>query len=142
VIASSIPTSWFIKIPFDDPTSNVEIICPTNHYSKSLYNPNKQTMIIYTQSIKDNIYNYYEPIYTVKNHEAKKINITPFFNIRNPYISPSIKRILTKVIVPLMTTRCKPLNNMKEYTFKHFGNTMSVNVLSFLFASIFNKIDL
>ena len=30
----------------------------------------------------------------------------------------------------------------EEYTFKHFGNTMSVNVLSFLFASIFNKIDL
>ena len=108
-----------LKIPFDDPTSNVEIICPTNHYSKSLYNPNKPTMIIYTQSIKDNIYNYYEPIYTIKNNESKKIIITPFFYIRNPSLSPSIKRILTKVIYPLMSNRCKPISNMREYTFKH-----------------------
>jgi hypothetical protein len=104
-----------LKIPFDDPTSNVEIICPTNHYSKSIYNPNKKTMIIYTQSVKDNIYTYYEPIYTIKNENSKKIVITPFFSIRNPYISPSIKRILIKVIAPLMSTQCKP---MKRYKFK------------------------
>jgi hypothetical protein len=104
-----------LKIPFDDPTSNVEIICPTNHYSKSLYNPNKKTMIIYTQSVKDNIFTYYEPIYTIKNENSKKIVITPFFSIRNPYISPSIKRILIKVIAPLMSTRCKPI---KSYSFK------------------------
>lgn len=75
-------------------------------------------MIIYTQSIKDNIYNYYEPIYTIKNNESKNIKITPFFFIRNPSLSPSIKRILTKVISPLMSTQCKPINNMKEYKFK------------------------
>jgi hypothetical protein len=104
-----------LKIPYDDPTSNVEIICPTNHYSKSVYNPIKKTMIIFTQSVKDNIYTYYEPIYTIKNENSKKIILTPFFSVRNPYISPSIKRILIKVIAPLMSTQCKPI---KSYTFK------------------------
>ena len=104
-----------LKIPYDDATSNVEIICPTNHYSKSVYNPIKKTMIIFTQSVKDNIYTYYEPIYTIKNENSKKIILTPFFSVRNPYISPSIKRILIKVIAPLMSTQCKPI---KSYTFK------------------------
>ena len=104
-----------LRIPHDDPTSNVEIICPTNHYSKSVYNPSKKTMIIFTQSVKDNIYTYYEPIYTIKNENSKKLIITPFFSVRNPYISPSIKRILIKVIAPLMSTQCKPI---KRYIFK------------------------
>ena len=55
------------------------------------------------------------------------------------YYSTNVKRFLTVKEWMLLQgfDDCK-----EEYTFKHFGNTMSVNVLSFLFASIFNKIDL
>ena len=46
------------KIPKDDITNNVELLCPTNHYSSEFYEARKPTIIIMKED------NYYEPIYS------------------------------------------------------------------------------
>ena len=46
------------KIPNEDITNNVELICPTNHYSSEFYDARKPTIILIEQG------GYYEPVYT------------------------------------------------------------------------------
>jgi len=103
----------------DDPTCNVEIICPTNPYSKNMFNSNKSTLIIYTET-KHN-YNYYEPIYIFKNKNISEkskntegIIIKPFFNSgRNKTMSPSIKRFFNKIVEPIMKQKCHPFKTFQ-----------------------------
>ena len=101
----------------DDPTCNVELICPTNPYSKNMFNSNKSTLLIYTEP-KHN-YNFYEPIYIFKNKMSETKNtegiiIKPFFNPgRNKTMAPSIKRFFNKIVEPIMKQKCKPFKTFQ-----------------------------
>ena len=55
-------------LPRDDITNNVQLICPSNHYSTEFYQARKPTIIMMREN------NYYEPIYTYTTSK-KAINI-------------------------------------------------------------------
>ena len=93
------------KIPNDDITNNVELLCPTNHYSNEFYETRKPTVFI----IKED--NYYEPIYsyTITN---KKYNIIKLFNEYDPHLSKNLRNVFKELIRPFISTFCKPLESM------------------------------
>ena len=93
------------KIPNDDITNNVELLCPSNHYSNEFYETRKPTVFI----IKED--KYYEPIYsyTVTN---KKYNVVKMFNEYDPRLSLSVRNIFKDLIRPFVSKFCKPLDSM------------------------------
>ena len=100
-----------LEIPEDDITNNVNIICPTNHYSGEMFDINKSSIIL----IKKN--NYYEPIYLFEDTGAEFSVMRRFNKI--------IARKLPDVIDTLhliqysMDNKCKPLQSLpKIYKFK------------------------
>ena len=105
-----------IKIPQDDLTSNVEIICPTNSYSKNNFILTKPTFIVMQ---KDKIM---EPIYLLKGGEEDYTSVYTF-----PYDSypEAIKRLLG-AIKKIYTNKCSvlPGNIYSNYT---FVNNISLN---------------
>ena len=99
-----------LEIPEDDVTSNVNVICPTNHYAKKGYNTLKRTLIL----VKKN--DFFEPVYLYNNIEGEVKRY--LFREQNLLGKPNIKIVLSK-IRKFMNESCKPLNSMpKEYTYK------------------------
>jgi len=92
------------KLPDDDITNNVQLLCPTNHYSSEYYKTSKPTVFIVKQD------GYYEPIYlyTVK----EKLNVITTFKEERSQISPVIKSVLNEIIHPMLNMICKPLDSM------------------------------
>ena len=56
------------QLPHDDITNNVQLLCPTNHYSSEFYEARKPSIFL----IKED--GYYEPIYSYLT-DTKKITI-------------------------------------------------------------------
>ena len=92
------------QIPNDDITNNVQIICPTNHYSKEFYNSDKSTIIMMKED------GYYEPIYSYTIKE--KLDIVTIFEEGGSKMSPTMKRVMNEIIKPFFTTICRPLDSM------------------------------
>jgi len=93
------------KIPNDDITSNVELICPTNHYSNELYEARKPTVILMKED------NYYEPIYSYTNNN-NKIQVAKDFKEYDPHLSKTMRTVLNKIIKPFISVMCRPLDSM------------------------------
>lgn len=74
----------------NDITNNINLICPTNHYSSELFDINRNTAIL----IKNG--NYYEPIYAVED-KIKSIVVTKLFNIRNKNLTKNIINVLENI---------------------------------------------
>ena len=66
-----------LEIPDNDITDNVNIICPTNHYSNELFDSYKNSLILVKQG------SYYEPIYSYTNEETN-LKIGKLFNEHSP----------------------------------------------------------
>ena len=92
------------QIPNDDITNNIQIICPTNHYSKEFYNSDKSTIIMMKED------GYYEPIYSYTIKE--KLDIVTIFEEGGSKMSPTMKRVMNEIIKPFFTTICRPLDSM------------------------------
>jgi len=94
-----------LKIPNHDITNNVELLCPSNHYSNEFYETRKPTVFI----IKED--KYYEPIYsyTITN---KKYNVIKLFNEYDPRLSRSMRNVFKELIRPFLSSFCKPLDSM------------------------------
>ena len=92
------------QIPNDDITNNIQLICPTNHYSNEFYNTNKSTIIMMKED------GYYEPIYSYTIRD--KLDIITKFEEFGQKISPTMKRVLNEVIKPFFNTICRPLDSM------------------------------
>ena len=58
------------QLPKDDITNNVELLCPTNHYSTEFYQARKPTVIILKED------NYYEPIYSYQIKARTQLNVS------------------------------------------------------------------
>jgi len=101
-----------LKSPDDDITTKIELICPTNHYSSSVYNINKKTLILYTRG------DFFEPIYKYTKVKKHLYSIDKLFDMKNiirelPEVGDVIKHIWTD-----LSTKCKPLPSMPdEYDF-------------------------
>jgi hypothetical protein len=101
-----------LEIPNTDSTNNVELICPTNHYSNEMFNPRYPTAIIIQQG------EFFEPVYfktdikdkytlkkTYKQHDS---NTTPIMT-RMKEIFAIIKNNLKK---------CTPLPSISKNIYK------------------------
>jgi hypothetical protein len=100
------------EIVNNDITNNVELLCPTNHYSKTFYESRKPNLIL----IKQN--NYFEPIYSYKK-KGKKLYIGKTFSEYDPSLSKTLMAVLKKIIKPHIQNKCAPLSSIPEtYTAK------------------------
>jgi hypothetical protein len=93
------------EIPDDDITNNVQMICPSNHYSTEFYEARKPTLFLMKKD------NYYEPIYsyTINN---KKIGVTKFFSEYNTQQSNNTMKAVFNEIVKPFLEMCRPLPSM------------------------------
>ena len=76
------------KIPDDDITNNLELICPTNHYASDFYDSRKPTIILIEQG------NYYEPIYSYTNKGNDKLVISKEFKEHDPNLSNNMRTVI------------------------------------------------
>jgi hypothetical protein len=93
------------QIPDDDITNNVQILCPTNHYSSEFYQARKPTIII----MKKN--EYYEPIYLYTTSN-KKLSVSKEFKEYDPQLSKTMRAVFKEIIKPFFDIVCKPLDSM------------------------------
>jgi hypothetical protein len=93
------------QLPKDDITNNVQLLCPTNHYSSEFYEARKPTIIIMKED------NYYEPIYAYTTNN-KKINVAKEFKEQDPHLSKTMRSIFKEIIKPFFNIICRPLDSM------------------------------
>ena len=96
----------------DDITDNIQVICPTNHYSRVFFNAKRPIIILIKRG------NYYEPICqykeTVESYEVRKR-----FHLDERNMIDGLEDVL-QIIKISMNENCFPLPSMsrKIYTFK------------------------
>ncbi len=95
----------------NDITNNIEIICPSNHYSNEIYDPRKQTLLLFKSD------NYFEPIYAYRNEETHT-KVSTAFSEFDRTLSPELRELFQKIIKPILRNTCLPLSSMpNEYKF-------------------------
>ena len=93
------------ELPNDDITNNVQLLCPTNHYSSEFYEARKPTIIL----IKED--GYYEPIYSYTKNN-KNLNIAKEFKEYDPQLSKTMRAVFKEIIKPFFNLICRPLESM------------------------------
>jgi hypothetical protein len=96
-----------LQISNNDITNNVELICPTNQYSNSLYESRKPSLILIREG------DYFEPVYSYKNN-TKRILIGKTFSEYDPNLSKTLLAVLKKIIKPYIRNKCIPLASMQR----------------------------
>ena len=108
-----------LEVPMLDITDNVNIVCPTNHYTSKKYDPSKPTLIFFTQD------GFFEPIFTLRTTHIEEKNqdvryVGKFFREQSADSIPEIKFLFEMVIKPFYEKMCKPMASMpKVYNAKH-----------------------
>jgi len=100
-----------LELPENDITNNIELVCPTNHYSVHTYDARKRSLILIKRE------NYFEPIYGYRN-DGKTIHITKTFAEYDKNLPKTLRSVFSKIIKPTLGNKCKPFSSMKEYRFK------------------------
>jgi hypothetical protein len=101
-----------LEIPEDDPTNNINLVCPTNHYSAHIYDARKRSLLLVKRD------NYFEPIYGHRN-DGKKINITKTFSEYDKNLPKTLRTVFNKIIKPTLGEKCRALvSRPNEYRFK------------------------
>jgi len=93
------------KLPHDDITNNVQLLCPTNHYSSEFYEARKPTIMMIVEE------GYYEPIYsyTINNN---KLIIAKEFKEYDPQLSKTMRAVFKEILKPFLNMICRPLESM------------------------------
>lgn len=103
-----------LDITQNDYTDNVSLICPSSAYSKTYYDPKKETFIV----IK--VGTIFEPIYLIKMVQTKPF-VTPTFleeyTLNDSVINQSLKQVL-HIIRYSSQNYCAPLQSIPQYEFK------------------------
>jgi hypothetical protein len=101
-----------LEIPENDVTNNVELVCPTNHYSNNIYDARKRTLFLIKRE------NFFEPIYGYFN-DGKHINVKKTFSEYDKTLSPTLKDVFNKIIKPTLGEKCKSfVSRPNIYKFK------------------------
>ena len=99
-----------LQITEDDITNNIEIICPTNYYSKDLYNPKRRTFFLMKRG------EYYEPIYSFTDN-IDSITVQKTFT-EYGHLPQNIRNSI-HIIREHIENNCTPLNSQPDiYYFK------------------------
>ena len=97
-----------IILELTDNKEEVNILCPTNHYSASTFDPNKKNIIIVKYQ------GYYEPLYTYLYTSKRDIVSTVLFSsVNSPIIDSSLKIAVLKIQTYFQST-CKPVQLIKS----------------------------
>ena len=103
-----------LEMPEDDITNNIELVCPTNHYSTHIYDARKPSLILIKRE------NYFEPIYGYHNStEDGRLHIIKMFSEYDRQLPKNIRAVFTKIIKPTLGERCKALPSNIEYEKKY-----------------------
>jgi hypothetical protein len=98
------------QIPRDDITNNVQLLCPTNHYSSQFYESRKPSIIL----IKED--GYYEPIYSYvyhgKSRRQNDITIVKEFKEYDPKLSKTLRAVFKELVKPFFELICRPQESM------------------------------
>ena len=95
------------QIPNDDITNNVNLLCPSNHYSNEFYEARKPTIIL----IKEE--GYYEPIYSyTSSNNNSNISIIKEFKEYDPKLSKTMRAVFKQIIKPFFNMICHPQPSM------------------------------
>ena len=99
-----------LEIVDDDITDKIDILCPSNSYSSSLFDEKKNTFILLKNK------NYYEPI-CVRTDSENKRDIMKTFNINSKEILKNLKETFT--MIKNSQKKCEGLASMPNiYKFK------------------------
>jgi hypothetical protein len=103
-----------LEIPDDDITNNIELVCPTNHYSLNTYNARRRSLFLIKRDV------YFEPIYGYFTDEAtNRLLVTKTFSEYDRQLPKSLKAFFTKIVKPTLGEKCRPLlSRPNEYRFK------------------------
>jgi hypothetical protein len=103
-----------LEIPDDDITNNIELVCPTNHYSLNTYNARRRSLFLIKRDV------YFEPIYGHFTDEAtNRLLVTKTFSEYDRQLPKSLKAFFTKIVKPTLGEKCRPLlSRPNEYRFK------------------------
>jgi hypothetical protein len=127
-----------LEIPEDDATNNIELVCPTNHYSIHAFDARKRSLILIKRE------NYFEPVYGYRN-DGKNIHITKTFSEYDKKLPKTLRAVFAKIIKPTLGEKCRAfVSRPNEYRFKqsivldklieeldHKKYSISVQVLNF-----------
>ena len=91
--------------PKDDLSSRMEVICPTNHFSKKVFSPDRPILLLYTHN------GYFEPIYQYTRTSQNKYNIRKTFSISQSTHLSELESVL-EVIRTKMISGCQPLPSL------------------------------
>ena len=98
-----------LEIPEDDSTNNIELVCPTNHYSEHMYDVKKPSLILIKRE------NYFEPIFSY--NRGKKLNVETSFSENT--MPKNLQAVFDKIIKPTLGEKCRSFfSKPKEYRFK------------------------
>ncbi len=99
-----------MEIANNDMTHNIDILCPTNAYSKNLFDENKPTLFLSKQD------RLFEPIYGYK-YQGAELKITRTFMLETP-IASNIQKIL-EMMNNTVNNVCKPKQSLPtKYLFE------------------------
>ena len=99
-----------INVPDDDITGNVQVVCPTNHYSSQLFDSEKRTALIMKKG------EYMEPIYGVKDTK-ESFALTRLFSLKTKSLLPNLRFVL-ETIKSAQNSMCGAMNSIPgAYTF-------------------------
>jgi hypothetical protein len=96
-------------MPEDDSSNNIDLVCPTNHYSNHAYDDRKSSMILIKRD------NWFEPVFSYYNNNGEQIISSTFTeNDKN------LKDVFTNVIRKTLGERCPAIfnNRNREYRFE------------------------
>jgi hypothetical protein len=103
-----------LEMPEDDITNNIELVCPTNHYSTHIYDARKRSLILIKRE------NYFEPIYGYRNDtDHDQIQVTKMFSEYDRKLPKTLRAVFTKIIKPTLGERCKAFPSNMEYGKKY-----------------------
>ena len=100
-----------LEIPDADSTTNVNILCPSNHYTSKQFSATRPTVFIIK---RDNIF---EPIYSYDRTTTENAaEYTPYFHIAatNTTTPKSVVNAINNIVKPLHNKRCVPLQSMQR----------------------------
>jgi hypothetical protein len=97
-----------LELPEDDSSNNIELVCPTNHYSNDTFDERKKSIFLIKRE------KWFEPVFSFRNTSGKQV-ISPTFSESDRKLGDIFK----KIIKPTLGSKCRTLlSRQKEYRFK------------------------
>ncbi len=96
----------------NDDTNNIDIVCPTTHYSSQFFDPKKYTMMLIKRGGE-----FYEPI-IMYSHKGNKRSVQKTFLLEDKQLPAQLRKVLVS-IQNAQNTKCAALPGMpRVYKFK------------------------